>query len=377
MPGGDQAHPMRIAVLANLKQNAPTWKGMPPDQWDDLDSEKTVDAILAALEAGGHQAEFVEAQFAAPYNLVARLKEYRPDLCFNIAEGHFGDGREAQVPAVLEGLRIPYTGSKVMTLALALDKPMTKRILTYHDLPTPEFQVFEDPDELVDADLLNEGRELKFPLFVKPSREGTSVGVSARSIVRTVAELRGQIAEQLARYNQPIMAEHYIEGREITIGMVGNLKPSAARRINDRAALAVLPDSLTFLPPLEVDMAAYDESEAGLYTNRMKVELADDFRYLCPAPVNRDLLHELQMFSAGVFRVLGCKDVARVDFRLDAANHHKPYILEINPLPGLSPGVSDLCLQAEALGWTYQELINRIVDTAIERYRATGVMQPL
>jgi D-alanine-D-alanine ligase len=102
-----------------------------------------------------------------PFNLVQRLQQYKPYLCFNIAEGHFGDGRESQIPSILEMLRIPYTGSKVMTLALALDKPMTKRILTYHGLPTAEFQVFEQADEPMDDDLLDQQGELKFPLFVE------------------------------------------------------------------------------------------------------------------------------------------------------------------------------------------------------------------
>src|SRR5206468_2575260 len=108
----------------------------------------------------GHEAEFFEASLLPPFNLVQKLTDYKPDLCFNIAEGHFGDGREAQIPAILETLRIPYTGSKVLTLALALDKPVTKRVLTYHGLPTPEFQVFENPDEPLDADLLSPSGEL-------------------------------------------------------------------------------------------------------------------------------------------------------------------------------------------------------------------------
>src|SRR3990172_134341 len=107
---------MRIAVLANLKKNAPTWEGMIADQWDDLDSPKTIHAIIAALESEGHEAVFFEASLLPPHNLTERLLDYKPDLCFNIAEGHFGDGRESQIPAILEMLRIPYTGSRVMTL---------------------------------------------------------------------------------------------------------------------------------------------------------------------------------------------------------------------------------------------------------------------
>ena len=358
---------MRIAVLANLKKNAPTWEGMSVDQWDDLDGPKTIEAIVAALQARGHQATFFEAQILPPHNLIDRLQDYHPDICFNIAESHFGDGREAQIPAVLEMLRIPYTGSKVMTLALALDKPMTKRVLYYHGLPTPEFQVFDRSDEPIDVDLLDETEELRFPLFVKPSREGTSMGISAESIVHTVAQLQAQVSKQLQRYQQPILAEHYIKGRELTIGMIGNILQPAARRISDHTAPNEMPVGITFFPGLEVDTGAYEPSEAGLYTNRMKVELADDFRYLCPAPLEPDFERELQLLAAATFRVTGCRDVSRVDFRLDEENDNKPYILEVNPLPGLNPGYSDLCIQARAAGWTYEQLVNTVLDEAMAR----------
>ncbi len=358
---------MRIAVLANLKKNAPTWEGMAADQWDDLDSPKTTDALVAALERLGHEAIFLEASILPPHNLVERLIEYRPDLCFNLAESYFGDSRESQIPALLEMLQIPYTGSKLLTLALALDKPMTKRILYYHGLPTPEFQVFEQADEPIEEELLNAGGELRFPLFVKPSREGTSMGVTAESIVRTVAELRKQVANQIRKYHQPILVEHYIEGREITVGLLGNLKTTAARRVNDRVMPQEIPDGLTFLPTLEVDLDLYAETEDKLYTNRIKTEFADTFKYNSPASLDPALEQTLKLLAAAVFRVTGCKDVARVDFRLDRHNGDKPYILEINPLPGLNPGYSDLCLQSNAAGWPYEKLIGMIVDLAAER----------
>lgn len=360
---------MRVAVLANLKKNAPHWEGMPLEQWDDLDSEKTVSGIVDALHDGGHDVTFLEASIWSPYNLVERLEVYKPDICFNIAESHFGDGREAQIPALLEMLRIPYTGSKVLALALALDKPMTKRILHYHDLPTPEFQVFEQADEPIDDDLLNPNGELRYPMFVKPSREGTSIGVTVESIVHTVAQLRVQVAAQIARYSQPILVEHYISGREVNVGMLGNLNPNAARRINDRVADHILPDTLTFLPILEMDTKAYSETQLDLYTSWMKTELgADEYKYFCPASLTEVQEQRLRLLAGAVFRVCGCKDVSRVDFRLDSQQDDKPYILEINPLPGLSPGFSDLCLQAEAAGMSYPELINTILDHAARRH---------
>src|SRR3989337_1545418 len=195
---------LRVAVLANLKKNAPHWDGMPDDQWDDLDSESTVLALVNAIKAGGYDVEYFEGNLG-PVPLPPRFK---PDICFNICESHFGDAREAQIPALLEVMRMPYTGSKVLTLALALDKPMTKRVLTYHDLPTPDFQSFERADEPLDP-------KMKFPLFVKPSREGTGMGVSKKSIVHNEEELRDQVDVMLKKYHKTVLVESYIEGRRI------------------------------------------------------------------------------------------------------------------------------------------------------------------
>jgi D-alanine-D-alanine ligase len=348
---------MHVAFLANLKKNAPTWPDMPPDRWDDLDSEETIEAIATALEAGGHRVTFLEGDAT----LFDNLRKVNPDICFNICEGHFGDGREAQVPAILEMMRIPYTGSQVLTLALALDKPMTKRVLTYHDLPTPPFQVFERLDEALNPDM-------EFPLFAKPSREGTGMGVSAESIIHDEGQLRSQLRRIFERYDQPVLVERYIEGREVTVGIIGNLRSPVAWRIPDDEEASRILRGLHFFPPLEVDMAAYPDEEAGIYTSRMKVEMAHDFHYLCPAPLRADQIEDLEWLAAATFRVTGCLDVARVDFRLDAHDGDRPYILEVNPLPGLNPGYSDLCIEAAADGWQYEDLINEILSLAAERY---------
>ncbi len=351
---------MRVALLANLKRNAPTWPGMSPDQWDDLDSWETIQAITMALEKGGHRVIFLEGDQSLYNNLLA----VKPEISFNICEGHFGDSREAQVPAILEMLRIPYTGSRVLTLALALDKPMTKRVLTYHGLPTPAFQVFEREDEPLDP-------ALPFPLFAKPSREGTGMGVSPESIVHDEAQLRAQIRRIFEKYNQPALVEQYIEGREVTVGLVGNLKLPVARRVPEDEDAPRILKGLHIFPTLEIDMGAYPAEESGIYTSRIKVELAHDFHYICPASLSQDMVEELNWLAAATFRVMGCFDVARVDFRLDANNGNKPYILEINPLPGLNPGYSDLCIEAAAYGWSYEQLINHILDEAIQRYQLT------
>jgi D-alanine-D-alanine ligase len=347
---------VKVAVLANLKKNAPRWEGMPEDQWDDLDSDKTVDALIGAIQSGGYEAEFFEGDLS----LIGKLGIYKPDICFNICESHFGDAREAQIPAILEMLRIPYTGSKVLTLALALDKPMTKRVLAYHELPTPDFQVFERVDETLDP-------EIHFPLFVKPSREGTGMGVSAKSIVHNEEELKEQVAYILGKYKQTALVETYIEGREVTVGMAGNLTRPAARRLPENLDEIRIVEGLRFFPPLEVDLQPYLETDA-VYSNRLKVQLAEDLTYLCPAPLTDQQVDELNWLAAAVFRVTGSHDFSRVDFRLDANDNWKPYILEINPLPGLSPGISDIVIEAAAAGISHTELVLMILHNAMKRY---------
>jgi D-alanine-D-alanine ligase len=346
----------KIAVLANLKKNAPHWEGMPEDQWDDLDSEKTINAIMAALRSNGHSCDFFEGDLT----LMTELPKYKPDICFNICEGHFGDSREAQVPALLEMLRIPYTGSRLFTLALALDKPMTKRILWWHELPTPAFQEFDRADEPLNEDLC-------FPLFVKPSREGTSMGVSAKSIVHTEEELRDQVGFIIQKYKQPALVETYIDGREVTVGMIGNLIGPVARRMPVNPNAPRVQAGLYFLPPMEVDLKPYELTDT-VYSNLLKVALAEELDYLCPAPIREELVDELNWLAAAVFRVMGAYDVARVDFRLNVNENWKPYILEINPLPGLSPDISDLVIEGRADGTEHATLVNLILEAALKRY---------
>jgi D-alanine-D-alanine ligase len=285
----------------------------------------------------------------------------QPDICFNICEGHFGDSREAHVPAILEMLRVPYTGSKVLTLALTLDKPMTKRVLTFHGLPTPPFQVFERPDEPLDA-------TLAFPLFVKPSRQGTGMGISAESIVYNEPQLRAQVEHLLESYEEPVLVERFISGRDITVGIVGNLAPPVAWRVPENEEAPRVQRGLRFLPPLEIELGEYAQEEGGVYTYHAKVQLADKLNYVCPAPLDPAQAEELDWLAAATFRVTGCLDVARVDFRLDEVDGDTPYILEINPLPGLSPGTSDLVIEARAAGIGHAELVNMILDEALGRY---------
>jgi len=232
------------------RENAPHWEEC-KRPWNIWIPKSTVMALVEAIKSGGYEAEFFEGDIS----LVEQLPKYRPDICFNICESHFGDAREAQVPSLLEMMRIPYTGSRVLTLALALDKPMTKRVLTYHDLPTPDFQSFERVD-----DPLSEG--MMFPLFVKPSREGTGMGVSKKSIVRNEQEMRDQIDVLLKKYRQTVLVESYIEGREITVGMVGNLIGPASRRLPNNLESPRIQAGLHFFPPLESSAAVQKPTQS-------------------------------------------------------------------------------------------------------------------
>lgn len=329
---------LRIALLANLKVNAPHGTGEPRDRWSELDSERTVEGIAAALRQAGHKVTFLEGD----ESLYGKLQRGHFDIAFNICEGHRGDSRESHVPAILEMLGIPYTGSKVLSLALTLDKPMAKRILAFHGLPTPRFQVFDDPCETLDPDL-------SYPLFVKPTGEGTGMGINGNSVVRNEGELRSQLRWLIDTYDQPALVEEFIEGREITVGVLGNERPHV-------------------LPPLEVDLSRCPPEEGGIYTGRIKSELPDSPLYVCPAALTEAQEEEVRRLAVAAFRALDCLDMARVDFKLDAHDGEKPCILEINPLPGLCPGVSDMVMQAEAEGISHAQLINAILDAALERY---------
>jgi len=163
---------LRVALLYNLKHNAPHEPGAPPDALAEYDSVETVEALEGALRACGHQVIPLEAD----KSLLDTIRQVNPDICFNIAEGHRGDARESQVPALLEMLGLPYTGSKILAHALSLDKAMAKRVWRDCGLPTAPFQVFHHGDEPLD-------KQLTFPLFVKPVREGTGMGINDRSIV--------------------------------------------------------------------------------------------------------------------------------------------------------------------------------------------------
>lgn len=225
---GKRMKNFRVALLYSLSANAPqeaTDEDTPWDRWNELDSEKSVAGYERALREAGHDVIPLEGD----HKLIDNLLKYKPDICFNTCEGHYGKSREAQVPAILDMLRIPYTGSGVMSLSIALDKAMTKRVLQFYSIPTPAFQEFVTGDEPTDP-------RLNYPLFAKPSLEGSGIGIMAKSICRTPRELRDQVRFLLRAYKQPVLVEEYIQGREVTTGILGNLIPRGAW-IKEKSAL--------------------------------------------------------------------------------------------------------------------------------------------
>ena len=331
---------MRVALLYNLAENAPQPKSNAPhDVLYELDHPGNVAAYKAALEAHGH----IVFPMEGDAQLAQRLKDLAIDICFNTCEGFRGDSREAQVPALLEMLGYPYTGSKVLALALTLDKAMTKRVLAYHDLPTPAFQEFTSANEPLDPRLA-----AKFPLFAKPNSEGTGIGIDEQSILHDERELREQVAYLLNAYQEPVLVEQYIEGKDVTVGIIGNW-----------------PD-LHIFPISMIDHSVYDETGVHVYGSVLKVDRADAYQYHCPALLPEALADELRRLAVAAMRVTGTLDFARVDFRTDQHDNNKPYILEINSLPGITP-ISDLTLMAQADGWTHADLVYSVFEAALKR----------
>jgi D-alanine-D-alanine ligase len=377
----------KVALLFSLKANAPqeaTDDDAPWDRWNELDSEKSVAGYERALRDAGHEVIPLEGD----HTLSEHILKYKPDICFNTCEGHYGRSREAQIPALLDMMRIPYTGSGVMSLSIALDKAMTKRVLQFYSIPTPAFQVFVTGDEPTDP-------RLNFPLFAKPSLEGSGIGITAKSICQTPRALREHVRYLLNAYKQPVLVEEYIEGREVTTGILGNLMPRGAwikekKRLEAARALegqsAEMPNAapaisgngkkppvreyyysgVRVLPPLEIDFSPL-QGTAPLYNSEIKANNPWGPRYLCPAPLTAKLTSQIGRLTVATFRALECYDFARVDFRIRATDN-QPMVIEINPLAGLTEALSDIVLEADAAGISYNELIRTILDAALRRY---------
>jgi D-alanine-D-alanine ligase len=348
----------KVAVVGNIKdENQPKPEGVPPDAFADYDHIETMDFIRAAVETDGHSTLFIEANRNLPF----ALHDAQPDIVFNMAEGLGGDAREAQVPALLEMLGIPYTASRVLTNGISLDKTLTKRVWRDRRLPVAPFQEFLTGDEPLRPDL-------KFPLFVKPAREGTGMGVDMKAIVNNEKELRERVQYIINAYQQPALVETFLPGREFTVGVLGR----ADSKLYSRHPEWYEKDGFHRFPILELDASQTDGP--WVYTNEAKskdVGPEDSPGFFCPAEVEPELETQLRSLVLRAHQVLNALDVSRTDIRLDEEGN--PRLIEINTLPGLTPDYSDLCLQSKAEGIKYDDLILDILYLGASRW---GMVKP-
>ena len=325
----------RVGLTYNLKRIQA--KGAADDDSHaEYDSDTTIAALCSAIEQHGHEVVRLEATT----DLVQTLPAAQVDVVFNLAEGQHGRTREAQVPALLELLGIPFSGSDAATMALALDKHLAKSVVRDAGVSTPRALLLTGNEDIAD---------LRFPLIAKPNAEGSSKGVVPKSVVEDEAALRRIVSAMTARYRQPILVEEFLPGREFTVAVLGAGADGRTAEI---------------LPPMEI---VYLDGAGPLpiYAFEDKLDWSKSIRYDRPAMVDGTLLREIEQVTATVWRALGCRDVARVDVRLDA--HGRVCFIECNPLPGITPGWSDLCLIAESAGIDYAALIGRILAPALFR----------
>ncbi len=308
--------------------------GFSPEDVLEFDSEETVAGLEAALGALGHRAERVGRGLEFARRLVGGE---RWDLVFNICEGAWGRSREAQVPALCELFDQPYTFADPLTCAVTLDKATAKRIMRDHGVPTAPFAVVSAPEEATSV-------QLPAPLFLKPVAEGSSKGITGRSLVRERRELASACRALLERFKQPVLVEAFLPGREVTVGVVGH---GAGARV-----VGVMEVSFTD----RAETAAYTALNKDEYVDRVSYHLVD----------GEPLAEEARRTSLAVFHGLGCRDAARVDLRCDADGRLN--FLEVNPLPGINHVRSDLPIMARLAGISYQELIAAIVDSARARH---------
>lgn len=301
---------------------------------------KSIDRIVNCLKQGGHQVR----AFEGDKDLIEQLEEFmprvmkgeRPGMVFNLAYGIQGQARYTHVPGILEMVGIPYVGSGPMAHSLALDKVVAKMIFAQHGLPTPEFAVLESPDDQVP--------DLRYPLIVKPRNEAVSFGIK---IVNDADELREAANVIFEKFEQPVLVERYISGREINVGLIGNGNPEA-------------------LPPAEL---VFGEGGPKIYTYEDKTKKSGrEVSVQCPADLDEATAARVQELAAKAFKSLGCSDCARVDMRLDEEGN--PYILEINSLPSLGEHGSYV-QGAQAVGLDFCGLVNRLVEVASARYFGT------
>jgi len=322
---------VRVGITYNLKKNIIK---DPPDFEAEFDDFDTILAIKNALESSGYTVILYEVSDDLPLRLMTK----RPDIVFNIAEGSNGYGREAHIPAILNFLSIPFSGSDETTMCFAMNKDKAKRLALSHGIKTPSWKLFNSIESF-------STENLNFPAIVKPNAEGSSKGITGKSVVNSSWELRETLNEKFKVYRQEMLVEEYIQGREFTVGILGNG--------NEKHVYS----------PMEI---VFKSREHSIYSYDVKRNFKSFIEYTCEPDIDKDVLTKLKNNAGMLYDAFGCFDFARIDFRVSENNDI--YFIEINPLAGLAPGYSDFPMLAEFCGTDYNSLICSILDSAIKRY---------
>ncbi|MDD5724010.1 MAG: hypothetical protein PHY29_09800 [Syntrophales bacterium] len=327
---------MRVGITYDLRDDY-LRAGYGEEETAEFDREDTIHAIESSLGELGYE----PVRIGNVKALVQRLNDGdRYDLVFNIAEGLRGYGREAQVPALLDAYEIPYTFSDPLVLSLTLHKGMVKRVIRDLGIPTPAFYVVESDADISSVDL-------PFPLFAKPVAEGTGKGIDAASKIVDRQSLMGVCKKLLKKHCQPVLVETFLPGREFTVGILGTGK--------DAASIGVV--EVILLDNAEPDVYSYENKEQ--YKERVEYRL-----------VNDEMAKQAEKTALAAWRGLGGRDSGRVDLRSDAAGI--PNFMEVNPIAGLHPENSDLCIIAAKRSMTYTALIEAIMKSARSRLNGAG-----
>jgi len=297
---------------------------LPEDHGAEYDDRRTINALLEAIRSNGHSA----TDLLLTDDFQQEVRHVVPDLVFNIAEGRQGPGRESVVPSWLEHVGIPYTGSDARTMAVTLDKHMSKALAQAHGILTAGWDLLESKEQVEDV-------ELSGPMFVKPNAEGSSMGIRRSSVVRSEEELREAATWVIENYPQGCLVEEFLPGREFCAGFLGNA-------------------DLQELPVVEI------KTENGYYPYEDKSRHRKDLE--CPAEISATMRESILEMGRRAYRTFRCRDLGRVDIKLDKDG--QPRFVEINPLPGLSPDYSIFTHQARAAGLSFKETIGRIIHAA-------------